>query len=489
MQERYLLVRDARVVDAVRHEPTTSTCVLVRGERIVAVGDEERLRGLVEREALATMEIVEGNGRYLMPGLIDAHVHMTYGNSYTQEEQDLYTSVEMRTLYASRNVTRVLRAGVTSISEPGSSFYIGVAIREAIEAGMLVGPRMKAAGRYITTSNGLTDFYPESVGVPDSSIGMLANTLDQMRDAVRRQVKNGVDLIKLADSPYGQYQAFSGDEMKSVAELVHQLGRKVTIHARGSAEVGAAVDAGIDWIMHGNIMSDAVIEKLAASRIPLVPTLTFLANAVDYADLVGTSPRFRDGAARLLETTADSLHRAHAAGVVFGVGTDTGFALAPYGEWHGRELQLLVDYAGLTPREALQAATIDCACTVGRAGELGEIREGMLADMLLVAQNPLRDVSFLADPDNIEVVIAGGRRVDFDGTEELLWPNDRAKIYSVRTLTHDVVEGGTSAGTVPSLAAWESVPEAKEVAREIGRLGERVATSERDRVRAEKDER
>ena len=146
---------------------------------------------------------------------------------------------------------------------------------------------MAAAGRYITTSNGLTDYYPLSVGNPDGAIGKLENTLAGMLAEVREQVKNGVDFIKLADSPYGQWQAFTNDEMKAIADLAHQLGRRITIHARGSSEVSAAVDAGIDWIMHGNVMTDECIDKLAASRTPLVPTLLLLANLSDWGHLCG----------------------------------------------------------------------------------------------------------------------------------------------------------------------------------------------------------
>ena len=159
---------------------------------------------------------------------------MTYGESRTEEEIDLYTSPELRTLKAAFHAQKVLRAGVTGISQPGGSYYIGVGLREAIKDKIVTGPRMTAAGRYLTTSNGLTDWFPDSVGVPEGSIGIVHNTLDMMISEVRHQAKNGVDFIKLADSPYGDYQAFTGDEMKALADLAHQLGKKMTIHARGS---------------------------------------------------------------------------------------------------------------------------------------------------------------------------------------------------------------------------------------------------------------
>jgi imidazolonepropionase-like amidohydrolase len=390
----------------------------------------------------------------VMPGLIDAHCHLTYGESRAQEEQDLYTSVESRTLRAAFNARKMLRAGITSVSQPGGSYYIGVALRDAIAAGMVEGPRVFTSGRYLTTSNGLADFYPTSVGVPDGSIGRLTNTADEMLTEVRKQVKNGVDLIKLADSPMGEYQAFLPDELKRISELTHQLNRRVTIHARGSAEVGAAVDAEFDWIMHGNVMSDDVIERLAASRIPLVPTLLLLANWADFGHLVGVPSGRRDGAKRMMEVTADTLHRAHQAGVVFVSGTDTGFAVTPYGEWHARELQLLMEYAGLSEIEAIRSATVDAAVTVGLEGQVGQLLPGMLGDIVVVAGDPLGDIGILQRREAIVTVIKGGRVVHFDDElDTVRWPHDRVQLQSEADLTRDVVAAAThSAAAVGGVA-------------------------------------
>ena len=178
-----------------------------------------------------------------------------------------------------------------------------------------------------------------------------------MVDEIRRQVKAGVDLIKLADSPYGDFQAFTNDELKVCADLAHQLGKKITIHARGSAEVAAAVDAGFDHIMHGNHMTDETIAKLAASQIPLAPTQLFMHHIVEFAEISGHRQSIVDATARLNESTMDSLHRAHAAGVKFAMGTDTGFATVPYGQFHARELEMLMLYTGMSALEAIQAGT------------------------------------------------------------------------------------------------------------------------------------
>lgn len=439
MSSSYALIRNGTIIDGTGAEPMPNASVLVEGDRIVAVGPEVSSE-LVPRGAV--LDEIDATGRTVMPGLIDAHCHMSYGESRSEEEIDLYTSPELRTLKAAWNAQKVLRAGVTGISQPGGSYFIGVGLREAINDRIVLGPRMTAAGRYISTSNSLTDWYPDSVGVPEGSIGILANTLDAMINEVRHQVKNGVDLIKLADSPMGEYQAFTNDEMKALADLAHQLNRSMTIHARGSAEVDAAVAAGMDWIMHGNVMTDVTIDRLAESQIPLVPTLLLLANVADYGHLVGVPTPLHDGMKRLLDDTAETLHRAHEAGVRFAMGTDSGFSVTMYGEWHARELELLMTYAGLTAMEAIQAGTKNGARMLGLDDEVGTVTTGALADLIVVDGDPLSDITVLQDKHLIQTVIKGGTRVVFD--EEAIarrWPHERGIGYSVTDLTYDLVHG------------------------------------------------
>jgi imidazolonepropionase-like amidohydrolase len=473
MASEWLLIAGGNVIDATG-QPAQHDCdVVVHGNRIVAVGQRSTGEEMPPRE---TMRVVEASGRTVMPGLIDVHCHMTYGEARYEEEIDLYTSPEMRTLIAAANARKVLRAGVTSISQPGGSYYIGVGIREGMKAGLVQGPRMSAAGRYLTTSNGLTDWYPDSVGVPDGNIGKLTNTVDQMKEEIRHQAKNGVDLIKLADSPYGTFQAFTNDEMKVVADLAHQLGKKVTIHARGSAELGAAVDAGFDWIMHGNVMTDDVIEKLAERQIPLAPTLLLLANLADWPELTGAPRGQWDGCRRMLEKSADTLHRAYEAGVKFAMGTDTGFAVTPYGEWHARELELLQIYAGLSPMEAIIAGTANGANMVGLDGQLGQLVPGYLADIIVVDGDPLRNLHVLVDKRNIRVVIKDGEIQEFPADLDMArYHNDRDPlIYSQTELTYDMVTGGNPDKPY-SVLPW-TLSDSRDVVRDITRMQEDLAT-------------
>ena len=434
----WTLIENATVIDGTGAAPQERTSVMLKDNRIVAVGAGATRSSVIDGGAIS---VIDASGKTLMPGLIDAHCHVTHGDTRTQEEQDLYTSVESRTLRAAWNIKKMLRAGVTSCSEPGGSYYIGVALREAIKTGHLLGPRLTTAGRYLTTSNGIADFYPDSVGVPDGSLGVLTNTAAEMVTAVRKHAKNGVDLIKLADSQRGDYQAFSYDEMAAVVERAHQLNKKVTIHARGAGEVDAAVRAGVDWIMHGNFMTDEVIEHLAESRTPLCPTLLLHANWSEFGHLVGVPDPIRDGVKRGLERTAVTLHKAREAGVRFMAGSDSGFSVTPYGEWHARELRLLMDYAGLSALEAIRAATVDAAIAVNLDGEVGAVAPGQLADLIIVDGDPSKDIGVLLDKHRIETVIRDGVVVPFGEVDVESWPHDRAQVFATGDLTYDLVHG------------------------------------------------
>jgi imidazolonepropionase-like amidohydrolase len=462
------VISNARLVDGTGAPPAPDRCLVVAGDRIAEIGGPE----LLDDPRWASPDArIDAGGRTVMPGLIDTHVHISFGESRSQEEQDLYTSHELRTLRSAWNTEQVLRSGVTSISNPGGSYYIGVGIREAVQEGLVRGPRIKTAGRFIVTSNGLGDYYPDAVGAPDSSVAVVTNTVPEIISEVRRQIKNGVDFIKLADSPLGTYQAFTREEMSTVADLAHQLGKTVTIHARGSSETDAALSAGIDWIMHSNMMNDDVLEKFGASDTPLVPTLLLLANNADYGHLVGVPPKRRDGFRRLLELSAETYHRARAAGVAFATGTDTGFSLTPFGEWHARELQLLVDYAGLSPLEAIQAATSTAARVLGMQDEVGTLKPGYKADLLVVNGDPVADVSILQDRARLDAIMLDGEILEFPEQPAARHPFDRVLMQATGDLTYELVQGADGKRPEP---AWRP-DEAKDLLADLRRREQRAA--------------
>ncbi|TCB95462.1 amidohydrolase family protein [Micromonospora zingiberis] len=442
MSDTWLLIENGTVVDGDANPPREGCSVLVRNARIVKLGSVNRETDIPRG---ADLTVLDARGKTVMPGLIDIHCHMTYGLARTEEEISVYTPPELRTLIAAANIEKVLAAGVTSISQPGGSYFIGVGLREGIRRGLVHGPRMTTAGRYLTTSNGLTDWFPDATGVPESSTGRLTNTPAEMVAEIRRQKKAGVDLIKLADSPFGDFQAFTNDELKMAADLAHQLGLKITIHARGSDEMNAAVEAGFDHIMHGNYMSDETIANLAASRIPLAPTQLFMHHIVEFAKISGSRRSIVDATARMNEATMETLHRAYKAGVKFAMGTDSGFATVPYGEWHARELEILMLYTGMSALEAIQAGTKHGANAMGLPDDLGVLAVGKLADIIVVDGDPLKDIRVLYQPGRMSHVILNGVVQTFpDDIRTRFLRNDYLPHeYGWELLTYDrVFEGG-----------------------------------------------
>jgi imidazolonepropionase-like amidohydrolase len=396
---------------------------------------------------------VDARGLTVLPGLVDAHCHISYGEVRAEEELDLYASAEYRAIRAMWNAGKVLRAGVTSISDPGGTWYVGVAVRDAIRAGYFPGPRITAAGRYLTTHTGLADFYPTWIGTPPSSSGVLATSAETTLDEIRAQVKNGVDFIKVAgsgESPTltpggGSVPGFRPEELRLIADEAHRLGRRVTAHARSGQTVMDCIAAGVDWIMHGDYMTREQADRLAQSRVPLCPTLTMLVNYAEWGHLVGASASRTDRYKRNVEQAVAILEYAHRQGVVLMCGTDTGFAITPYGEWHAREMEVFVKYLGVTPLEAITCGTKHSAIATD-AASVGTLEAGKWADVLVIDGDPLQDVRVLQDRSRIRTVLKGGVPVDLHpAAEATRWPWERAMVMTQGDLRWETVYGGAAA--------------------------------------------
>jgi hypothetical protein len=234
------------------------------------------------------------------------------------------------------------------------------------------------------------------------------------------------------------------------------------------------------------VMTDETISRLAETNTPLVPTLLLLANLADFGQLAGVSRASRDRLRRVLDTTAETLHRSHSAGVTLVAGTDTGFATTPYGEWHAREIELLQAYAGLTSMEALRTATCNAAATVGLEGEVGVIQEGALADLLVLTADPTGDVRVLQRADAFEMIVKDGEEVDL-ATDGRRWRNDSALYQATHALTREYVAGDSADDATPGdlrglkerhlqERASEDRDEQQQLLHDLGRVTEPSAT-------------
>jgi imidazolonepropionase-like amidohydrolase len=447
MARQKLLIRGGTIIDATGNPPVAGD-VLVVDDRIAAIGPPSAVtRDLDLRDP--ALRIIDATGKTVMPGLIDSHCHINYGEVEAQEELDLYTPVEYRALRAAWNAEKVLRAGVTSICDPGSTGLVTVAVRDAIEAGMFIGPRVTAGGRYLSTPQSITDFYPSWIGVPPTSSGVMTRTRDEMVLEVRRQCKDGFDVVKIAGSGQSLFNvysssevdAFTFDELKVVVDEAHRLGRLVTTHARPGSSASNAARAGVDWIQHASYMGDEDIEVVARSGRSICPAWTLYANLIDWGREFGVPVEIVDQFKRELDIAVKTIRRAHEAGIALMAGTDSGFALTPYGEWHARELELFVDYLGLTPMEAILTATRNNAVALRNGSEVGTLESGRLADILVVDGDPLADIRVLQDRRRLAHIIKGGAMVDTTRPwpERRIWPYEKAMILSRGLTTQSAV--------------------------------------------------
>jgi imidazolonepropionase-like amidohydrolase len=309
--------------------------------------------------------VLDYSAWFVMPGLVDVHTHLAYGNAKSEEDIDLYSPLEFRTLRGMFFAQKVAAAGFTAICSPGDAGQISLSIRNAIRAGLFDGPRVMAAGRYVTTHQGLTDWYPTWIGAPETSIGKLVTTSAEAVEEIRRQVKDGVDCIKIALDGIQRREngelvaAFTQDETEIMVRETHRLGKKAIAHARGREATLYAARSGIDLIFHANHLDGECIAAMLETGSTVCPTLTHPRNTIDFTQ--PHDPAFQRGRPESTRREYDigcaNWKKARAAGVPLLTGTDTGFAVTPYGEWNARELELFVDDLGFTPAAALRAAS------------------------------------------------------------------------------------------------------------------------------------
>jgi imidazolonepropionase-like amidohydrolase len=363
--------------------------------------------------------VLDYSGFFVMPGLIDVHTHLAYGNAKSEEDIDLYSPLEFRALRGLFFAQKVAAAGFTAICSPGDAGQISLSIRNAIRAGLFDGPRVMAAGRYVTTHQGLTDWYPTWIGAPETSIGKLVTTSAEAVEEIRRQVKDGVDCIKIALDGIQRREngelvaAFTQDETETMVRETHRLGKKAVAHARGREATLYAARSGVDLIFHANHLDDECIAAMLKTGSAIGPTLTHPRNTIDFTQ--PHEPAYQKGrpgqAQREYEIGCANWKKARAAGVPLMTGTDTGFAITPYGEWNARELELFVEDLGFSPAAALRAATEVNARFMTGGDRIGTIEPGRAADFLALASSPLADIGVLQDPAAVSAVYIAGKEI------------------------------------------------------------------------------
>ena len=412
------IIRNGTLIDATGQPAVQNDAVVVQGNRILSVGAVPPQINVEDREHVETIDATD---RWIMPGLIEGHCHLSFGQPVMPGMSIARgaTSPEFSTIRAAKNAQIVLRSGVTSLSIPGGTWFIDVALREAINAGMIEGPRIYCAGRFIVTYGSISDNEPSWMGTPEHVNGVLANSVSEMITEVRRQCKHGVDFIKMADSTWGDFQTISKEELEAVVGEAHRRNARIAIHSRGSDSTRAAAEAGVDWIMHADLATKEDLEFVVEKGVRIMPTMTFLRHAIEMGRDFGRSDREVDQVKHNLEGSYSMLEHARALGVKVLCGTDSGNStVMPYGELHANEMEIMVKYGGYTPMEAIVANTRENAFAVGLEGELGTIEAGKLADILILDKDPLADVSVLKRGSHLSTVIKDGKKVNLSSTSD-----------------------------------------------------------------------
>lgn len=401
-----LVVQADRVLAEPGKAPRGATSIVVENGRIIALLDG--------RQAGPTgAKVVDLGNRFVLPGLIDSHVHLdSDAGGQAALLESLTSSPGTSALRAQWNGMKTLRAGFTTVRNLGDSSGATLALRDAVEAGWVMGPRIVDAGHAISVTSGHMDGTLSLWEGLQGSVNQenLCDGADSCREAVRKQVRRGVDVIKIATTGgvnsrigAGLGQQMFLDEAKAVVETAHLHGKKVAVHAHGTDGMNVALQAGADSIEHGTMPNDESLKLFKQANAYYVPTLSTVNGYRERLakDPNAYPPQVLEKVKWRLEITGKALERAVPAGVKIAFGTDAGVSK------HGRnadEFELMVKH-GMTPTTAIVAATTNAADLLGLKDQIGALRPGMAADLIAVDGDPLGDVTVLK---SVKFVMKGG---------------------------------------------------------------------------------
>ena len=394
------LIRPGRLLDVLTGQLRAGQAVVVEGDRIARIAPAS---DVVAAAGDTTIDLPDAT---LLPGLIDMHTHLTFDLA-SLGYQGLGISTAREALHGARNARRTLEAGFTTVRNLAANDYADVALRDAINDGDVIGPRIVASGPALGITGGHCDenllppaFHFQGDGVADG--------IEGVQHKVREVIKYGADVIKVCatggvlskgDDPNASQ--YTLEEMKAIVADAHRLGRKVAAHAHGAEGVRWASEAGVDSIEHGHLMDDAAIATLKKNGTYLVPTLflgEYMSEHMAHSDVPEFSrQKMRDVTAAMTRNVG----KAFAAGVKVAFGTDA--AVYPHGLNAG-EFHVYVKL-GMTPLAAIQTATLNAADLLGWTNRVGSLEPGRWADMIAVDGDPTRDVTLL---EHVKFVMKGG---------------------------------------------------------------------------------
>jgi imidazolonepropionase-like amidohydrolase len=403
------VVHAGRLLDRPGQAPRGASTVLIRNGKIEAIRD-----GFVDAASHPGAQVIDLRDRFVLPGLIDAHVHLDSDKAGQEALLETLTNAPAYFAYeAAVNARKTLAAGFTTVRNLGDSDGATLALRDAIAAGKLPGPRIVDAGSGISTTSGHGD---ASLGLgPEIAEHMhgenLCDGVESCRRAVRLQIRRGVDVIKIMTTGGVNSRIGAGvgrqmfdDEARALIETAHLYGKKVAVHAHGADGINLALRNGADSIEHGTLLDEEGIKLFLKTGAYYVPTLSTVNG---YLERIAKDPNAYPPEVRAkidwrISITGQALQKAFPRGVKIAFGTDAGVSK------HGRnadEFELMVKH-GMPASEAIKAATVNAADLLGLSGEIGTLEAGKRADLIAVTGDPLKDVTVLK---KVEFVMQDGR--------------------------------------------------------------------------------
>ncbi|WP_042222120.1 metal-dependent hydrolase family protein [Oceanobacillus manasiensis] len=407
----YTFVKNGTLIDGNGGEPVEKAAVLLNDGKIEAVGKEAELASLKP-----DAKVVDADGGYILPGLFDTHVHMMFQKAEMQKTLEIPFS--LRFYQAMDYLKKTIDIGITSVRDAG---FTDVGVKQAIEEGLIVGPRMQVSINPLTITGGHGDSWMRSgIDVTNATYPSMPDGIcdgpDQVHKKVREMLRAGADIIKvhatggvLSPTDHPEFTQFSKEELEIIVrEARFRNGVKVMAHAQGSEGIKNAVRAGIHSIEHGIYLDDEAIDLMLKHGTYLVPTLLAPVSVLELAETTNDMPAYAvEKSKEVAEIHKNSIAKAHRAGVKIAMGTDAG--VMPHGT-NLRELGLMCEI-GMSPMEALQATTKVAAECMGWDNKLGTLETGKVADLIITKTNPLTDIRSLENKENITTVIKDGQLV------------------------------------------------------------------------------
>jgi imidazolonepropionase-like amidohydrolase len=410
------LFTNVRILDGTGNTSPYPGSVLVRGNRIQQIGRGSS--SITAANSGGDTTVIDGAGATLMPGMCEAHTHFSWNDAATLGAIQTMP-LEEHVLWCAKVARRYLEAGFTScLGAACAKPRLDVVIRNAINAGQIAGPRYLAASQEITVPGGLGDETLSHLPFPEFSFGVNVNSADHMRQVVRMFLKYGVDSIKLnlsGDNFVPNADAhttwMTDAEVAAAAEEVKMRGKRIIVHARSAASVKQALRHGVKLIYHASYTDNESLDMLEAVKdevfvvpgIGILHALLFEGEPWGFTRAKATEMGYQEE----WDAALESLSRMHKRGIRVLPGGDYGFAFTPHCE-NARDLEFFVKYLGMTPMEAIRSCTLYGGQIMMRGDELGQVKEGCLADLLLLDGDPLANLSLLRDPKRMLAVMKDG---------------------------------------------------------------------------------